>query len=303
MLSHRAASRAPDRSPCDTHFHHGLLAVSERRVGVLFALFLALLLSLLAVQAPQRAQDVALWAEGSMKNLVGSAADRLEDLRRGRRTLQDLRRENAELRQRLLELQAKNAASVGARLEAELLSAPFGYVPPAGELILTDVIYVDHRSLRRTAVLRLPSGSRDDDWARRPVATVNGLLGRIISSYGSYARVLLVTDRGSSVGAMIERTRRQGIIRGVDAGELSLLYLPLSADVEPGDRVITAGIDGLYPRGIPIGAVVSVESGGDQFHEVRVVPAVDLGSLSHAFVWRHDPVPEGYMDGGDGIGR
>ena len=67
--------------------------------------------------------------------------------------------------------------------------------------------------------------------------------------------------------------------------------------------MITAGIDGVFPRGIPLGTVTSVESSGEAFHEIEVAPSVDLGSLSHAFVWRTDPVPEAFMDGADAVAR
>ncbi len=279
--------------------------MSERRVAVLFAAAATLLLALLTAQSPERASDVAFWVEAPTKGLVAAVADVVDGMREGWRTRGRLERENAELRGRLRELEAAHAAALGAELEADLLSEPLGYArPPDTELLLADVVYVDHHSWRRSAILRLPRGNARAEWARRPVTTVDGLLGRVVATGGGYARVLLVTDLDSSVGAMIERTRRQGIVRGTeDAGVLSLEYVPVQVDVRPGDRVVTAGIDGVFPRGIPVGTVASVESVGDQFHEIRVAPRVDLGSLSHAFVWRRDPVPQAVMDGADGVGR
>lgn len=279
--------------------------MSERRVAILFAVVAAALLALLAVQAPQRVGEITLRMEGPIKRLVAGGVATIDRLRRERTTIRSQEREIAALRDRVRELEAANAAKVGARLEVDLLSKSLRYEPPPdAELVTMDVVHVDHRSLRRTAILHLPRRQRDEDWTRRPVTTADGLLGRIISAGGDYARVLLVTDRASSVGAMVERTRRQGIVRGTEsAGTLSLVFLPLSVDVRPGDRVITAGIDGVFPRGIPIGTIASVAAGGDLFHEILVVPSVDLGSLSHAFVWRRDPVPELFLDGRDGVGR
>lgn len=278
--------------------------MSERRVAILFGGVVVSLLALLTAQEPQRAGDLVLWVEGPVKQFVAAVAGTVDRVRRGRVARAEIERENVELRERVRELEAAYAASVGARLESDLVSKQLRYEPPAdADLLLADVVYVDHRSFRRTAILRLPAGARREDWSRKPVTTAEGLLGRVVSSGGGYARVLLVTDRDSSVGAMVERTRRQGIVRGLDAAALSLMFLPLQVDVRPGDRVITAGIDGVFPRGIPIGTIVSVESGGDPFHAIRVVPSVDLGSLSHAYIWRRDPVPEVYMDGGDGVSR
>ena len=278
--------------------------MSERRVAVLFAAFLAVLLALLTLQAPQRAGDVALWVEGPIKRFVAAVAGAVDGYREKRSTMAALERENEELRNRLREVESAYAAAVGVRLEADLVAEPLLYEPsPDTDLLRADIVYVDHHSWRRTAILYLPGGRDRDDWARRAVTTTDGLLGRVTSVRGKYARVLLVTDRASSVGAMIERTRRQGIVRGADAGALSLMFMPLQVDVRPGDRLITAGIDGVFPRGIPLGTITSVESDGDLFHDIRVVPSVDLASLGHAFVWRREAVPEAFMDGGDGIGR
>ena len=279
--------------------------MSERRVAVLFAVCLAVLLALLTLQAPERAGDLALWVEGPIKRFVAVAAGAVGRYREDRSTVDALERDNEELRNRLREVESAYAAAVGVRLEADLVSEPLRYEPPPrADLLRADIVYVDHRSFRRTAILHLPDGRDGEDWARRPVTTTDGLLGRVISASGNYARVLLVTDRDSSVGAMIERTRRQGIVRGTsEAGSLSLMFLPLQVDVRPGDRVITAGIDGVFPRGVPIGTITSVESDGDLFHDIRIVPSVDLGSLNHAFVWRREPLPEVFMDGGDGTDR
>ncbi|MCY3929048.1 MAG: rod shape-determining protein MreC [Acidobacteria bacterium] len=280
--------------------------MSERRVAIVFGGVVVFLLALLTAQEPQRAGDLALWVEGPVKQFVAAVAETVDRVRRGRVARAEMERENVELRERVRELEAAYAASVGARLESDLVSKQLRYEPPAdADLLLADVAYVDHHSFRRTAILRLPAGARREDWSRKTVTTAEGLLGRVVSAGGGYARVLLVTDRDSSVGAMVERTRRQGIVRGTreDPGVLSLVFLPLQVDVRPGDLVVTAGIDGVFPRGIPIGTITSVESDGDLFHAIRVVPSVDLGSLTHAYIWRHDPVPEVYMDGGDGVSR
>ena len=90
---------------------------------------------------------------------------------------------------------------------------------------------------------------------------------------------------------MIERTRRQGIVRGAGRDGSTLDYVPLQADVQVGDRVLTSGIDGVYPRGIPIGTVVAVEPGGELFHPIQLAPAVDFGRLDQVFVLLADSLP------------
>jgi len=62
--------------------------------------------------------------------------------------------------------------------------------------------------------------------------------------------------------------------------------------VRPGDRVLTAGIDGVFPRGIPIGTVVSVEPGGQLFHRIQVAPAIDFGTLDQVYLLEYQAVPQ-----------
>jgi rod shape-determining protein MreC len=105
---------------------------------------------------------------------------------------------------------------------------------------------------------------------------------------------------------MALRTRRQGVVRGSarDAGfGLELDYVPLQADVRVGDRIVTAGIDGIYPRGIPVGTVASVEPGGQLFHKIALVPAVDFGSLDQVYLLDHEPVPEPIKEALPGVRR
>ena len=108
------------------------------------------------------------------------------------------------------------------------------------------------------------------------VVNADGLIGRVVLTTKDMAKVQLVTDANSSVGALIERTRRQGVVRG-DGGTGAQMYdIPSLADVQPGDTVLTAGIDGIYPKGIPIGTIVKAEKGQELFKSIRLKPAVDF---------------------------
>lgn len=280
--------------------------MSERRIAVLFTTCVACLLALLTLQAPEReVVHASLWLEGPIKRFVVVMGRAVERYRENRSTRAALEQKNEELRNRLRDLEAAYLAAVGVQPEADPNSAPLPCEPsPRTDSQRADIVHVDHHSWRRTAILYLPDGRDRGDWARRPVTTEGGLLGRVISASGSYARVLLVTDRASSVAATIKRTGRQGIVRGTtDPGVLSLMFLPLQADVLPGDEVTTAGIDGVFRRGLRVGTITSVESKGDLFHDIRIVPSVDLGSLNQALVWPSEPLPEVFMDGADGSSR
>jgi rod shape-determining protein MreC len=161
--------------------------------------------------------------------------------------------------------------------------------PEIGRLRVADIVYIDHASWLQTLLLHV--GGLPVKYNQAVVAG-EGLVGRVILVSGPYAKVQLITDHAASVGAMVARTRRQGIVRGADDGLLLLDFVPLQADVRVGDRVVTAGIDGIYSRGIPIGTVTAVSPGDELFHSIELRPEVDLGSLDQVYVLDREPVPE-----------
>ena len=105
--------------------------------------------------------------------------------------------------------------------------------PPA-DLQVADLVYIDYASWLQTAVLRTAS---DTVRVNQPGVSGTGLVGRTVLVTGPYAKIQLITDRAASVGVMIERTHRQGVIKGAGRGHLELDYVSLQADVRVGDEV------------------------------------------------------------------
>lgn len=259
--------------------------------GLFVALLFAHLLLLSAQPAAQggRLEQWVLGGAAPIAHAVGAGLDTLSDLGSGLQTNSALRRENDALRSALAEARSDLVRLHGVEEELERLARLSGYArPAAGRFFVADVVYVDHTSWLRSLVLYTGTAT-----ARRnqPVRTLKGLVGRVVFAAGRYAKVQLITDRSSAVSAMIERTRRKGVVSGTGPGHLSLDYVPLQADVEPGDLVVTAGLDGIYPRGIPIGTVVSIEAGQGLFHRLALTPAIDLGLLDQVFVLTTERVP------------
>ncbi len=218
----------------------------------------------------------------------------------GLRDRASLKRENEALHAQIELLQKRTAEHQDALVELSRLQESLGYQPPLEqEVRVARVVFANHRALLRRLVVRLLDEG-DTEFAKRSpgsaVVTEDGLVGRVITWLPPNARVQLVTDRSSSVGVMVARTRRQGLLRG--AGDALLLdYLPMQADVREGDRIVTAGIDGVYPRGVTVGTVISVRAGPELFHEVVVAPAVDFGRLDQVFLLGNEAPPQELMDG------
>ncbi len=134
-------------------------------------------------------------------------------------------------------------------------------------------------------------GSADGVEVNDIIANANGLIGRVVLTTNDLSKVQLVTDNNCSVGALVERTRRQGVVRGNGGTSVQMFDIPALADVQPGDRVLTAGIDGIFPKGIPVGTIVRAEPGQSLFKSVTVRPAVDFGTIEEVIVIHTRKIP------------
>jgi len=111
-----------------------------------------------------------------------------------------------------------------------------------------------------------------------------GVVGRIVVTSARASKVQLLIDRNAAAGALIERSRAQGVVVGGGEDRLRMEYIPETADIVVGDRVVTSGIDGIYPKGFVIGQVETVEKGGVAYKQIVVKPAVEFSSLEDVLV-------------------
>ncbi len=146
--------------------------------------------------------------------------------------------------------------------------------------------------------MTIDKGSSDGLEANMAVISPAGVVGRVILSSPSAAKVQLLIDRNAAAGALIERTRVQGVVTGVGDGSLRMEYVPGTADVKPGDLVVTSGIDGIYPKGFVIGTIDVADRGPGTYHEIVVKPAVDVTRLEEVLVVRGPTVPRAMPEGG-----
>lgn len=121
---------------------------------------------------------------------------------------------------------------------------------------------------------------------RRDMAVISstGVVGRVILPSPRASKVQLLIDRNAAAGALIERSRAQGVVVGIGTGLLQMQYVPGTADVVVGDSVVTSGIDGIYPKGFVIGTIERVDRGPGTFHAISVRPAVDFSRVEEVLV-------------------
>ena len=116
------------------------------------------------------------------------------------------------------------------------------------------------------------------------VITADGIVGKVLRVYGSSSLVLLINDQTSGVGALLDKTRLQGILRGTPSGEVVLEKVMSDETVPAGEMVLTSGGDGIFPKGLLVGRVTKVSPGSELFLNIRVRPAADLSKLEEVLV-------------------
>lgn len=270
--------------------------MTEKRARLLLIVLVLGQLLLLSAQLPAAGGGQTLLASawlggvGPLAATVDAAANGLGALGVYWTTRRRLLSENAVLRRENATLRREAIKSLGVERDLDELAGAVAYARASQTgLQLADVVYADSASWLRTLLLRVEAGRVEHN---QPVITDAGLVGRVVGVSGRYAKVQLIIDRAASVGVMVERTRRQGVVSGSRQGALRLDFIPLQADLVVGDEIVTAGIDGVYPRGIAVGRVTRVEPGSELFYQVALAPAVDVQSVDHVYVLAREPLPE-----------
>jgi rod shape-determining protein MreC len=194
--------------------------------------------------------------------------------------------ENQQLHRRVAELEIETARLRAAEIENLRLRDLLDYARPGRpELIPAEVVAVSGEPLPASATLDVGGdrGVRRDD----AVVTREGLLGRVSEVYLTQSRVLLLTDLSTAVACEVESTGVQGVLRFEPRPRPRLLLTvePFADTVRAGQRVLTSGLSRRFPRGLMVGAVVSVRHDASGYtQEIEVAPAARFTRLRHAFV-------------------
>lgn len=136
----------------------------------------------------------------------------------------------------------------------------------------------------QSRIVYIDKGQHDGLKPDMAVITVDGIVGKVLKVFGSTSQVLLIDDQSSGVGAILEKSRLQGILRGTSAGEVVLERIMTDNPVQPGEEVRTSGGDRIFPKGLPVGTVTRVGNGSDLFLSIRVRPAANLSKLEEVLV-------------------
>ncbi|HMB16610.1 MAG TPA: rod shape-determining protein MreC [Pelovirga sp.] len=226
--------------------------------------------SVLSITAPFQ-----LGIDGAASAVAGVWRDYLWLIDTRQRNL-ELAAENQKLRARLNQIDEVT-------LQNQRLRKLLAFVDDLDRAALpAQVIGEDVTPWARTIVI--DKGTRSGLRQGLAVVSADGVVGRVIkiSSYSS--RVLLITDPSSAVAALIQDTRSRGILRG-HGDRLSVEYMEHDATVQPGSLLVTSGMGGVFPKGLPLARVVSKSHDDfDLFQRIEAVPSADFSRLEEVLV-------------------
>jgi len=215
---------------------------------------------------------------------ISSIDHGISELWAGYVALQGVREENERLRKDMDLLRGQNGQLREAAAATERLKSLLQFKEQAPSVIVAaQVIGRDATNLYRSVIIN--KGESDGIRSDMGVVTPAGVVGRVVKTTGATAVVLLVTDPNNAIAGLIQRTRDEGIVEGTQQGLARLKYIPLLSTVRNGDRVVTSGLVGGFPRGLPLGTITGIDRAeGALFQSAELMPDVDMGRLEEVLV-------------------
>ena len=223
---------------------------------------------------------VVSWPLRAVSGIQGGVADFWNSFV----ALQGVQEENLALRKELEQLKGQNSQLREAAAATERLTALLEFKgQEMFPMVAARVIGRDTGNWYRAIILN--KGESDGFRPDMGVVTPAGVVGRIVKTTAATSVVLLVTDPNNAIAGLVQRTRDEGIIEGTTSGLARLKYIPLLSTARPGDRVVTSGLVGGFPRGLSIGTITRIDKAeGALFQSAEVTPEVDAGLVEEVLV-------------------
>ncbi len=243
---------------------------------------------LLAVQIKRDSQGrlIRVWTVSAVSPVERSGAWGVGKIRDGwrhyfalsdaARQNEQLRRENGELKLEIMQLQGKSA-------EADRLAALLNFKQKQNKVPMVVARVIGSSADPNSNVLYIDQGQRDGVRKNMGVITPEGVVGKVMEAYRDASQVLVVTDRDSGVGAMIADSRIQSPVGGTGEPLLNMKYVGNDDEVAVGSRVVTSGMDRIFPKDLPVGIITQVKP-GSQYKQIRVKPSANLEKLEEVIV-------------------
>jgi rod shape-determining protein MreC len=266
-----------------------MVAIPSRHKSlVLLAGVIVLQVLLLAVQIKRDSQGrlIRVWTVGAVSPFERAGSSGFGWIRgvwHHYFALQNTTKDNEQLRREIDALKLQNAQLQGKAAEADRLAVLLNFRQSHGDVPMITARVIGASAGTASQTIQLDRGERDGIKRNMGVITPDGVVGKVVESYANASQVLLLTDKESSVGAMLADSRIQSPVGGQGEPLLVMKYVPNDDSVNLGERVITSGMDRIFPRDLPVGIVTEIKP-GNPFKQIRVKPAADLERLEEVIV-------------------
>jgi len=261
-------------------------------VAVLFAQVLGLAVQVKRTNDSEPTRLILVWAVGAvtpLEKMLHWAQSSTGNIWHNYIYLRGVRAENRDLKQQIQQMRLEQARMTQDADQARRLQALFAFKEQfISKTVAAQVI--GSTGSEQSRAIYIDKGAREGLKPDMAVITKDGIVGKVLQVYGSNAlepsvsQVLLINDQTSGVGAILDQSRLQGILRGTPTGEVVLEKVMTDESVPVGEPVLTSGGDGIFPKGLPVGTVTRVSPGSDLFLNIHVRPAANLNRLEEVLV-------------------
>jgi rod shape-determining protein MreC len=261
-------------------------------VGVLFAQVLGLAVQVRRTTASEPTRLIRVWAVGAVspfEEALHWIQTSSANVWHNYLYLRGVRAENRELKQEIQQLRLGQVRMTQDADQAHRLQSLLEFKEQfVSQTMAAQVIGWSGSEQSRS--IYIDKGAREGVRPDMAVITKDGIVGKVLQVFGSnplersVSQVLLIDDQTSGVGAILDKSRLQGILRGTPSGDVVLEKVMSDETVPTGEQVLTSGGDGIFPKGLPVGTVTSANPGGDLFLNIRVRPAANLSRLEEVLV-------------------
>jgi rod shape-determining protein MreC len=227
---------------------------------------------------------VLMWIMRPLQIAAHGTVNWITGLRENYDTLASFRTENERLRRRIEQLEIERQKLLEAQATNIRLQQLLGFRSQlSGPAITASIIANSASTWFKSCVL--DKGSADGVRKGMAVVTPLGVVGQVVAVTPRTAKVLLLTDANSGIDVLVQRTRARGIVSGSLENGIVLKYVKRSEDIQEGDRLITSGTDGVFPKGMMVGTVIRVSKQQiGLFQAIEVLPAVQSTRVEDVLV-------------------
>ena len=255
-------------------------------VAVLFAQFLGLALQVKRTTDSESTLLIRVWAVSSVTPLEKAFVFTTHGIRNVWRNyfyLRGVRAENRALQDEISRLRLEQVRMAEDAAQAHRLQALLGFKEQFISQTMPAQV-IGSSGSDQSRLVYIDKGARDGLKADMPVITDQGIVGKVLRVFHASSQVLLVNDTSSGVGAILEKSRLQGVLKGSPSGDAFLDKVMSDEQVEPGERVLTSGGDQIFPKGLLIGYVRDAKPGADLFLKVRVRLSANLSKVEEVLI-------------------